>query len=119
MTKRIMLAGTAALALLAMGTATRADACFQCTSAQWCTVGMQGSSCEIYTEGGRQWCQHTLDCHAGITMTPLEVSPAGTYLARGGAQVTEDDVEKQACNGFIVRHLAGGGRAHEGLAIQI
>lgn len=119
MTKRITLFGTAAAALLALGATRPADACFQCTSSQWCTSGSLGGSCTVYTEGGRQWCQHTLDCDIGITMTPLEVSPTGTYLAKGGAQVTEDGVEKQQCNGFIVGHLASEDRTETGLTIRI
>jgi hypothetical protein len=118
MTKR-MLVGAAALGLLAVGAARPADACFRCTSSQWCTPGPLGSSCEMYSEGNRQWCQHTLDCDIQITMTPLEVSPVGTYLARGGAQVTEDGVEKQQCNGFIVGHLAGVDRTDRVLTIRI
>lgn len=119
MTSRIMLFGTATLGLLAVGGARPADACFQCTSSQWCTQGTRGSSCEMYSEGNRQWCQHTLDCDVQITMTPLEMSPAGTYLARGGAQVVEDGIEKQQCNGFIVGHQADAGGAGQGLAIRI
>jgi hypothetical protein len=119
MKKSIIAAGTAAFALLGMGTMRQADACFQCTSSQWCTSGPYGGSCTVYTEGGRQWCQHTLDCDVQISMTPLEVSPVGTYLAKGGAQVTEEGVEKQQCNGFITGHLASESRPVATATIRI
>jgi hypothetical protein len=109
--KKLSIFGTAAAALLALGATRPADACFQCTSSQWCTSGSLGGSCTVYSEGGRQWCQHTLDCDIQITMTPLQVSPAGTYLAKGGEQVTEEGVEKQKCNGFITSHVASASAA--------
>lgn len=104
----MLLLGTGALALLALGATSRpAEACFQCTSSQVCVDGPYGASCTMSRDGdGKQWCQHTLDCEQEITMTPLEVSPSGTYLASGGARVKDMDMEKQECNGFVVRHLA-------------
>ena len=106
-------------ALVALVATRSADACFQCSSAQWCMQGNLGGACEVYSEGGRQWCQHTLDCKPSMAMTPLEISPAGTYLASGGAKVVEQGVEKQQCNGFIVRHLAAGERVDDDLSIRI
>lgn len=41
-------------------------------------------------------------------MTPLEVSPLGTYVTSGGARVTEKGVEKQQCNAFVLSHLTRG-----------
>lgn len=107
MIKRSMLVGAAALALVALGTANRpAAACFKCTMWQECVEGPWGSSCTVEIRDGKQYCQHTLDCN-GITLTPLEVSPTGTYVSRGGAQVTEHGVQKQQCNGFVIGHMAG------------
>lgn len=108
MRKRASFALAAALGLVALGAAPRAaQACLTCTASQWCADGSEGSSCMTYIADGQRWCQFTLDCGAKRSMTPLEVSPAGTYLAQGGERVIEDGVEKQDCNGFIVGHLAG------------
>lgn len=99
------------LALAAMGAAAlaagprSADACLTCNVSQLCEPGAQGSSCTSYIEDGRRWCQFTLDCSQTMTMTPLEISPVGTYLARGGERVLDRGMEKQRCNGFVVEHL--------------
>jgi hypothetical protein len=79
-----------------------------------------GSSCTILYHDGRSWCGHSGDCHTQITMTPLEVSPVGTYLAAGGPQVEEDRVRRQECNGFVTGHAAGdGARAAGEVALRI
>lgn len=92
-----------ALGLLAIPLVFKpAEACFTCTSSQECTSGSDGSSCSMEVVDGSQWCQHSLDCGTEMTLTPLHVSPAGTYLDTGGARLIEDTVEKLACNGFIV-----------------
>lgn len=108
-----------AAALAGLVSTRSADACFQCTSSQWCTQGNLGGACEVYSEGGRQWCQHTLDCKPSMTMTPLEISPTGTFLASGGARVVEDGLEKQQCNGYVVAHVAGSERAEDTSVIRI
>lgn len=98
-----------------------AAACLTCTSAQLCTTGDQGSSCFVYEdEQGRRWCQFSTDCGIGIALSPLHISPAGTYLAAADTRLTDDGSETRACNGFIVGRLADApARAGEGTTIRI
>jgi hypothetical protein len=117
-----MLSGAGALAALMLAAAPRpAAACLTCTWQGWCdSAPSGGSSCTILYHDGRSWCGHSGDCHTQITMTPLEVSPTGTYLAAGGPQVEEDRVRKQECNGFVTGHAAGdGARASGDVALRI
>jgi hypothetical protein len=102
----MIVAGTAALAALALGTPSAKANCLTCTSTQWCTNGSEGSSCYTYYEDGRRWCQFSLDCGKAVAVTPLDVSPAGTFLARNDDRVTEGGLQKQSCNGFVVGHVA-------------
>jgi hypothetical protein len=84
-----------------------ATACLTCTSAQLCADGNQGASCMVYEDSdGRRWCQFTTDCGIQMTLDPLHISAAGTYLAAADVPVTDDGMEQRACNGFIVGHTA-------------
>lgn len=97
-----------------------ATACLTCTSAQLCTDGNQGSSCMVYEDSdGRRWCQFTTDCGIEITLSPLHISAAGTYLAAADVPVTDDETEQRACNGFVVGHTAGAAARPAVRSIQI
>ena len=107
MTKRMLIAGTTAAALLGLADPRpTAASCLTCSSSQYCMEGSQGTSCTTYYDNGQRWCQFSTDCgRKAVTMTPLDVSPTGTYLAGGTVEV-KDGMEREDCSGFIVRHLA-------------
>ncbi len=100
----------AAAALVVSGLALLPDsatACLTCTSSQLCTTGDQGSNCFVYEdENNRRWCQFSTDCGIQISLNPLHISPAGTYLAAADTRLVDDPTEQRACNGFIVDHRA-------------
>lgn len=104
--KKKPIVAVAALGALSLSTVPRAaEACYVCSSDQWCVGGDQGSSCMVYDDpDGRRRCQFSTDCGIQITMTPLQVSPAGTYLASAGVRVTNTAGAALACNGFVVAH---------------
>ncbi|HEX2077467.1 MAG TPA: hypothetical protein VHG08_07145 [Longimicrobium sp.] len=117
MRTRILIAAVALVAIGLSAAPRPATACYVCSSSQWCMAGAEGSSCFVYNDpDGVRRCQFSTDC-GQITMTPLQVSPAGTYLAAAGAPLAETDGEKVACNGFVVAHTAqtddGAGVRHE------
>lgn len=114
----------AAAALLVPGLALlpgSATACLTCTSTQLCAVGDQGANCFVYEdEQGRRWCQFSTDCGIQISLNPLHISPAGTYLAAADTRLVDGEAETRACNGFIVGHLADApAQAGEGTTIRI
>ncbi len=120
MNKKLILAA-AALSFFSLGTVPQsADACYVCSAAQWCQSGDQGSQCMVYDDpDGIQRCQYSTDCLVQITMTPLQISPAGTYLALAGARLTNTGSETLACNGFIVAHTTEPADARAVHAIRI
>lgn len=120
MTKKSILA-VAALGVVSLSSVPQsADACYVCSSAQWCVAGSQGSSCMVYDDpDGVQRCQYTTDCGIEMTMTPLQVSPAGTYLASAGARMTNTGTEALACNGFVVAHTEEPADARAARTIRI
>lgn len=111
----VILAGLATIPLAI----DSAEACLTCTAEQQCTSGNQGSSCTMEIVDGKLWCQFTLDCSTRLTLTPLQVSPAGTYLDGGDARVVEDGFDRVACNGFIVAATSTAPSAAGTAAIRI
>jgi hypothetical protein len=107
MKKLMMRVGVAVGVLFLGGSAARAEGCMICNSGQWCESGSGGSSCYIYyDEGGRRWCQFSLECSKAVTMTPLELSAGGTFLAANTVTTSEDGRAVSECNGFITRYSA-------------
>jgi hypothetical protein len=99
-----VLLGLATLSLLMLSSAPNAAACPGCSLDPWCEAGPGGTLCEVYEHRGQRWRRDLPECDSFLTTTPLEVPPAGTHLARGGAQVMEGGVITRRCNGFIAGH---------------
>ena len=115
MMKRTIVAAALALSAMFLAGPRSAEGCVHCIVDQSCVLGGDGVQCSVTVVDGDNWCQWDAGCRA--SMTPQDVSPAGTFVGGSTVRLAGRGLDVVPCNGFIVSHVSAPGPRSQELSI--
>jgi hypothetical protein len=113
--KRTIAAAVLALSAMFLAGPRTAEGCVHCRTAHSCAVGGDGVQCILFAVDGEIWCNWDTGCQE--SMTPQDVSPAGTFIGESTVRLAGPGLDVVPCNGFIVSHVAAPGPRAQELSI--